>query len=508
VRDLFARLYTEGEGSVPELATYYDFTYADAPNNPLVAIYERWLDAIERERRPGRILDIGCGTGLFLAVARRRGWEPYGVDDCGAATAHARDHFGLDVWDGQFSDFAAQKSLRFDAISMWDIIEHARAPVALLGAAREVLAPGGVIGISTPNQQSILDVVAGLLYRASRGRITRPLEKFYIEQHFLYFSPRTLRDALSRAGLAAVRLDRELTELRRLSLSPAKRLVLEALFAAARLTGLRIACSPSHDPPELSVLSCAASMRALVVLPTYNEAENVLPLSADVLARDAGLAVLVVDDNSPDAPAISWRTRGAPSRVSVSCAVRARWDWAPRISTASATPSRATSTACSRWTATTATTRDISRTCWPSRRTPTLVIGSRYVPGGGIANWPLRRRLLSRFANFYTRWLLRLPVRDCTAGFRCYSRSVLEAIDPFSVSASGYSFLEEMVWRVHHAGFSIREIPIVFEDRRRGSSKIDQVEIFRAARHVLATAFRRPHTAAQIARRSSSSTTG
>ena len=238
VRELFGRLYTEGEGSVPELATYYDFTWSDTPGNPLVQVYERWLDALERERRPGRILDIGCGTGLFLAVARRRGWQPYGVDDCAAATAHARDHFGLEVWDGQFSEFAAREGLRFDAISMWDIIEHTRAPVALLAAARSVLAPGGVIGISTPNQRSILDVVAGLLYRATGGLITRPLEKFYIEQHFLYFSPDTLCLALDRAGLAPVRLERELTELRRLSLSRAERLLLEALFLVARLVGL------------------------------------------------------------------------------------------------------------------------------------------------------------------------------------------------------------------------------------------------------------------------------
>ncbi len=238
VRELFERLYTEGEGSVPELATYYDFTWSDAPSNPLVQLYERWLDALERERPPGRLLDIGCGTGLFLAVARRRGWQPYGVDDCTPAIAHARDHFGLDVWDGHFTDFAAREGLRFDAISMWDIIEHSRAPVALLAAARSVLAPGGVIGISTPNQRSILDLVAGLLYRASRGRITRPLEKFYVEQHFLYFAPDTLCLALDRAGLAAVRLERELTELRRLCLSRAERLVLEALFLAARLVGL------------------------------------------------------------------------------------------------------------------------------------------------------------------------------------------------------------------------------------------------------------------------------
>lgn len=237
VREMFTRLYTEGEGSVAELKTYYDFTYRDTPDNPLVQLYERWLDALERERGPGRLLDIGCGTGLFLAVARRRGWEPHGVDDCKEATDHARDHFGLEVWDGEFTDFVADGE-RFDAITMWDIIEHARDPVGLLEAARGVLAPGGVIGISTPNQRSILDVVAGALYRLSGGRVTGPLEKFYIEQHFLYYSPATLEASIRRAGLQVVAIERELTDLRRLSLSPANRLILNALFAVSRVTSL------------------------------------------------------------------------------------------------------------------------------------------------------------------------------------------------------------------------------------------------------------------------------
>jgi hypothetical protein len=119
-----------------------------------------------------------------------------------------------------------------------------------------------------------------------------------------------------------------------------------------------------------------------------------------------------------------------------------------------------------------------------------VVIGSRYVPGGGIENWNLRRRLLSRFANAYTRTLLRLPVRDCTAGFRGYRREVLERVDPFGIRASGYSFLEEMVLRVARHGFRIAEIPIVFVDRTRGKSKIDTREIYRAAWHVLVTAVR------------------
>jgi 2-polyprenyl-3-methyl-5-hydroxy-6-metoxy-1,4-benzoquinol methylase len=237
VREMFTRLYTEGEGSVPELRSYYDFTYQDVPENPLVQLYEHWLDGIEALRAPGKILDIGCGTGLFLAVARRRGWQPYGIDDCAEATAHARSHFGLDVEGGEFSAFAAQ-GRRYDVVTMWDVIEHAREPVGLLKAARGVLAPGGVIALSTPNQKSILDVVAGALYRASGGRVTWPLEKFYIEQNFLYFSPATLEAALARAGLGLVSLRRELTDLRRLTLTPLNKAALVGMFALARFTGL------------------------------------------------------------------------------------------------------------------------------------------------------------------------------------------------------------------------------------------------------------------------------
>jgi SAM-dependent methyltransferase len=237
IREMFSRLYTSGDGSVPELRSYYDFCYDDAPSNPLVQLYESWLAEIERRRAPGRLLDVGCGTGLFLAVARRRGWQPFGIDDCAEATAHAREHFGLDVRGGEFAAFAAEGRL-FDAITAWDVIEHARDPVGLLRSIHQCLAPGGVVGLSTPNQRSILDVVAGALYRLTGGRVRWPLEKFYIEQHFLYFTPRTLEGTLRRAGLEPRLLRRELTDLRRLSLSPPMRLLLHALFAVARASGL------------------------------------------------------------------------------------------------------------------------------------------------------------------------------------------------------------------------------------------------------------------------------
>ncbi|MGH0028354.1 MAG: polyprenol monophosphomannose synthase [Myxococcota bacterium] len=232
-------------------------------------------------------------------------------------------------------------------------------------------------------------------------------------------------------------------------------------------------------------------MRGLVILPSYNEALNVLPLSEDVLSRDPSLEVLVVDDASPDGtgdlveeaarsePRLHLLRR--PGKLGLGSAYLAGFRYALDHG------------------AELILTMDCDYSHHPrylpamleAMQGADMVVGSRYVPGGGVVNWALRRRLLSRFANFYTRLLLRVPVHDCTAGFRCYTREVLETVDPFAIRSSGYSFLEEMVWRVHHRGFRIAEIPIVFEDRTRGDSKIDSSEIYRAAWNVLVTAFRR-----------------
>jgi 2-polyprenyl-3-methyl-5-hydroxy-6-metoxy-1,4-benzoquinol methylase len=233
---MFAQLYTTGEGSVPELKSYYGFCYRDDPSNPLVQLYESWLTKLERHQKPGRILDVGCGTGLFLSAARRRGWEPFGIDESVAATDHARSHFGLSPWVGEFEAFIGE-GMEFDLITGWDVIEHARDPVALMACSRKCLAPGGIVALSTPNQRSILDLVAGAMYRATGGRLTKPLEKFYIEQHFLYFTPHSLERCLSLAGLELTRLDLEMTDLRRLTLSPLVRLGLHGMFLASRLMG-------------------------------------------------------------------------------------------------------------------------------------------------------------------------------------------------------------------------------------------------------------------------------
>ncbi len=110
-----------------------------------------------------------------------------------------------------------------------------------------------------------------------------------------------------------------------------------------------------------------------------------------------------------------------------------------------------------------------------------LVIGSRYVPGGGITEWGRLRRLLSRGGSLYSRTILRLPVRDLTGGFKCFRREVLESIDLSEVAASGYSFQVEMTWRVARAGFSIMEVPITFRERQEGDSKMTSAIVAEAA---------------------------
>lgn len=241
--------------------------------------------------------------------------------------------------------------------------------------------------------------------------------------------------------------------------------------------------------------------RSLVVLPTYNEAENVLILVEEILAHNAPessigtLEVLVVDDGSPDGTGALVRGAMASEphlhlieragKLGLGTAYLAGFAYGLEHGFDHIL------------------TMDCDFSHKPSylpdlihgMALSDMMIGSRYVPGGGIANWPVHRRFLSSFANLYTRALLRLPTRDCTSGFRCYSREVLETIDTAAIKSSGYSFLEEMVFRVHRAGFQIGETPILFEDRIRGASKINRAEILRAAFHVLGTALSPPKRA-------------
>jgi dolichol-phosphate mannosyltransferase len=129
-----------------------------------------------------------------------------------------------------------------------------------------------------------------------------------------------------------------------------------------------------------------------------------------------------------------------------------------------------------------------------------LVIGSRYVDGGGTLNWGLQRQILSKGANIFARLVLGLKVHDCTGAFRCYRREVLESIDLDEIFSNGYSFLIEVLYKCQQRGWEIGETPIIFEDRRHGASKISRREIFKALYTVLYLRWKRAFRRRQLSK--------
>jgi dolichol-phosphate mannosyltransferase len=119
-----------------------------------------------------------------------------------------------------------------------------------------------------------------------------------------------------------------------------------------------------------------------------------------------------------------------------------------------------------------------------------VVVGSRYVSGGGVTGWPFYRRWMSRGVNAYSRWLLGLPLRDCSGSYRCYRTAKLKELEIGELRSRGYSIYEELLWQLHRRGARIDEIPIVFVDRRYGQTKINSSEACRAVGILLGIAVR------------------
>lgn len=229
-----------------------------------------------------------------------------------------------------------------------------------------------------------------------------------------------------------------------------------------------------------------------VVLPTYNEAENITPMAEQILAQPGVHHLVVVDDNSPDGTGQVADELGLrfPGRVAV--IHRAGKLGLGTAYTAGFRHALAEGAA-------RVVTMDADFSHKPTyipamlRKAQTfqLVIGSRYIPSGGTANWGLARRALSRTANAVAHIVLGLSARDCTAGFRCYHADLLRMIDLGRIRSNGYSFLIEMLFLCQELGATVGEVPIIFEDRRFGQSKISQAEIIKAWRTVGRLALRR-----------------
>ena len=216
-------------------------------------------------------------------------------------------------------------------------------------------------------------------------------------------------------------------------------------------------------------------MRKLVIIPTYNEKENVSAMIDKVLSLDGEFNMLFVDDGSPDGTAdiIRERQKGCPERINLICrsgklglgtAYIAGFKWALDAGydlifemdcDFSHNPD------------------DLVRLYERAEEGNDVVVGSRYVQGVNIINWPMSRLLLSYTASMYVRYITRMPVCDATAGFVCYSRRALQTLDLDKVQMKGYGFQIEMKYSAWRLGLKVSEVSIIFTERREGVSKMN-----------------------------------
>jgi dolichol-phosphate mannosyltransferase len=215
---------------------------------------------------------------------------------------------------------------------------------------------------------------------------------------------------------------------------------------------------------------------AWVVLPTYQEAENVVAMIEALLAvfDDAGLdgRVLVVDDSSPDGTAdLAGEVASRDPRVAVLRRHRKEGIGPAYLAGFSYALAHGAELVLEMDADFSHDPRDVPRLV-AAARDADLVLGSRYTDGGGVARWGLARRLISRGGCWYARGVLGVPVRDLTGGFKCFRRIVLETVPLDEVAAAGYVFQVEVTYRTLLAGFRVVEVPITFTDRVRGESKM------------------------------------
>lgn len=325
----------------------------------------------------------------------------------------------------------------------------------------------------------------------------------------LTLTPKMPRDSTSpvsgEAGSLAVRCRHVTTPAEipaAVALEPDETVVVETFELAERLIARGIDSAQiavSHLPPSDStypgyvragltgnlapLVPFCFDRASLVILPTYNERQN-LPAMIDAIRTYLATDILVVDDNSPDGTGLladelsrqhtSVHVLHRAKKQGLGPAYIAGFQWALTRHYQSIIEMDC----------------DFSHAPWDLPRmahrsgTADLVIGSRYIPGGGTENWDQRRRLVSRLGNAYVSLFLGSTIHDWTGGFRCFRRELLAEMNLQTVKAKGYVFQVEMAWRARQAGAVIAELPIRFRDRLHGHSKLGWSTIFEAVKEV------------------------
>jgi dolichol-phosphate mannosyltransferase len=236
-------------------------------------------------------------------------------------------------------------------------------------------------------------------------------------------------------------------------------------------------------------------MNVLVVIPTYNERENLPVLVQGVLARE-GYRVLVVDDGSPDGTGDVAVALAAtyPGRVDVLRRTGKRGLGRSYVEALQIAAKGDADVVCQMDADLSHDPQYLPAMVASAAAGHDLVIGSRYLQGVSVVNWPLHRLVLSTFANRYIRAVTRMPVHDCTSGFRCWRREALARLPLASFVSDGYAFLVEMLYEATRRGCSVGEVPIIFVERRVGQSKLDSGVVFESVLMPWRVVLRRPRT--------------
>ncbi|HET6567411.1 MAG TPA: polyprenol monophosphomannose synthase [Rhodothermales bacterium] len=235
--------------------------------------------------------------------------------------------------------------------------------------------------------------------------------------------------------------------------------------------------SPAPHPPG----------RSAVVVPTYNEANNIASVLQRVAEQETGIDAIVVDDSSPDGTARLVRQFEGqfPGRIHLIERSAKQGLGTAYIAGFKYAIEQGYDFICEMDADLSHNPDDLPRLIAPVQNgTADLAVGSRYVHGIRVMNWPLSRLVISYGASIYTRMITRLPIFDVTAGFTCFHRRVLEAIDLDRIKSNGYSFQIEIKYRAWRRGFRLVEVPIVFTERTEGQSKMSKSIMREAARKV------------------------
>jgi dolichol-phosphate mannosyltransferase len=221
-------------------------------------------------------------------------------------------------------------------------------------------------------------------------------------------------------------------------------------------------------------------MKSIIIIPTYNEKENIEKLIEEIRKLNRDFRILIIDDNSPDG------TGRIADELAIKHSEVCVLHRSAKLGLGTAYITGFKYALENNYDLVFTMDADFSHQpkylidLLEKAKEYDLVIGSRYVKDGEIQNWPLHRLILSRGANIYVRMVTRLPIFDSTGGFNCYRKEVLEKIDLDTIISDGYAFQIEMKYRLWEKGFSIKEVPITFIERARGTSKISRRIIFQA----------------------------